>query len=337
MTEAILLFAGMGAVIVAAGAALTHAADVIADRTGLGRVWIGAVLLAAATSLPELVTDVAAVRMGAPDLAAGDLFGSSMANMVILAIIGLLPPRGRVFREASPDHALTAMLAIMLNSAAAAAVLTQSSTTLLGVSPVSVVLVAAFAAGMRVVYVNGLPPEPAPPTALAAATPVVPHDGMSLRAAVTRFAVAAAVILVAAPLFARSAEQIAVLSGLGSTFVGTWLVGAATSLPEVVSTVAAFRLGAYDLAVGNLMGSNSFNMAIFLAMDLAHPGGSIFALVAPQHAISAFFATILMALGLAAIVFRGQRRYWMLEPGSALMLIVYALALWTLYHLAVPN
>ncbi|MEO6057488.1 MAG: hypothetical protein ABIQ49_11655, partial [Gemmatimonadales bacterium] len=83
--------------------------------------------------------------------------------------------------------------------------------------------------------------------------------------------------------------------------------------------------------VGNLFGSNAFNMTVFFAMDLAHPGGSIFGALDPTHAISALFAVILMALGLAAIVYRAERRMALLEPGSALMVVVYVVALWTLF------
>ena len=83
MTAVLLGFLASGAVIVAAGTVLAKSGDAIAEHTRLGRVWIGSVLLAGATSLPELTTDVAAVRLGVPDLAAGDLFGSSLANMLL--------------------------------------------------------------------------------------------------------------------------------------------------------------------------------------------------------------------------------------------------------------
>jgi cation:H+ antiporter len=348
VTFAILLFLACGAIIVVAGVALTSAADAIAERTGLGRLWIGAVLLAAATSLPELTADVAAVRLGAADLAAGDLFGSSMANMVILALIGFMRPCGMPFREATLDHALTATLAIALNCVAAVFVLTRPEQVFAGVSPASVLLVLGFGAGMRVVYRNGKRTTAAPATvgeaAIAASahapgTPPLPDASaaLTLRAAALRFGVATVVIVAAAPLLASAAQRIAELSGLGATFVGTWLVGISTSLPEVVSSVAAVRLGAIDLAVGSLFGSNGFNMVVFFAMDLAHPAGSIFGALSAGHALSALFATVLMALGLATIAYRAEHRYALLEPGSVLMIVVYVLGLWTLYQHTVAH
>jgi len=149
--------------------------------------------------------------------------------------------------------------------------------------------------------------------------------------AVVGFAVAAIVTLAAAPLFAYSAKQLAEATGLGNTFVGTWLVGLSTSLPELVASIAAVRIGAFDLAVGNLFGSNAFNMSIFLWLDLAHPGGSLFAEASKTHALTGVFASILMALGLAAIVYRAKKRFAMIEPDSALIALTYVLAIWMLY------
>ena len=328
MTAALLTLLTSGVLLILAGSVLTGAADAIAERSGIGRLWIGSVLLAAATSLPELATDVSAVRLGAPDLAAGDLFGSSMANMLILAFLGLLPPSGRVFRDGTPGHALTACLAMGLNATGGAFVLSRLPLGPWPVGPESVLLVAGFVAGIRLVYRHRPPdvpltprPVPTPPP-----EPIVP-----LPRALVRFGLASLAILAIAPLFASSAERIAVLSGLGSTFVGTWLVGLATSMPEVVTCLAAVRIGSVDLAIGNLFGSNAFNMAIFLALDLAHPGGSIFAVLDPGHALSALVAVLLMAVGLAAIVLRGEGRARLLEPGSALMLVIYLGGLWMLY------
>ena len=114
LTQAVLVVLLAGAVVVTAGTRLARSADVIAARTHLGGAWVGSVLLAGATSLPELTTDIAAVRMGAVDLAAGDLFGSSMANMLILALVTLVPSGAELFRRATLDHVLYAALAIIL-------------------------------------------------------------------------------------------------------------------------------------------------------------------------------------------------------------------------------
>ncbi|MGE5230627.1 MAG: sodium:calcium antiporter [Deltaproteobacteria bacterium] len=326
MTTALLLFLVSVTAVVIAGTVLTRAADLIAERTGLGRVWIGVILVATATSLPELATDISAVRLGAPNLGAGDLFGSSMANMLILALLGLVPPRDLVFQRAALDHALSASLAIILTALAAALILAPTGLAVLGMGPESLILLAVFVAGTLTVYRQGRR-TPAAPGGAASRTP----QGPSLKSAVIRFGIAAVVVVAVSPVFAYSAERIAELTGLGQTFIGTLLVGLSTSLPELVTAFAAARIGAFDLAVGNLFGSNAFNMVVFLPMELAHRGGPLFLLLDPSHALTAFFAIVLMALGLAAIMYRAERRHALVEPGSVLMVICYLLALWALY------
>lgn len=330
MLLASLIFALSAGVVIAAGTALTRCADAIAERTGIGRVWVGSVMLAAATSLPELATDVSAVRLHAPNLAAGDLFGSSLANMFILAVIDLLPPRGRVLRQATFENTLAACLAIVMNALGALFVLVQPRWNVLGVTPESVLLLLIYVAGSRAVYRNGLrhaqesaPAKPSPQTRGGAAR--------GLRRPILEFAAAAMVIFVAAPALAWSAKSLAEFTHLGTTFVGTWLLGLSTSMPELVTSLAAVRIGAFDLAVGNLFGSNSFNMVIFFALDVTSPAGSIFSALDPVHAISGALGVILMTLGLAGIVYRAERRFMMIEPDSALMLVAYLLAIWLVY------
>jgi cation:H+ antiporter len=289
------------------------------------------VLLAGATSLPELGTDIAAVRMGALDLALGDLFGSSMANMLILAVVDLMPPRREVLRRATLDHALAACLAISLSAVAAAALLAPSGIVVAGVSVESLVIVAGYLLGTRAVYRQAMRdygPERLAPE--AGATPEA-DPTPTLGRAVLGFVVAAAVTLAAAPVFAHAAKELAEVTGLGTTFVGTWLVGLSTSLPELVASVAAVRMGAFDLAVGNLLGSNAFNISILLWVDLAHPGASIFVDASRAHVLTLAFGIILMALGLAAIVYRAKKRFAALEPDSALIVLTYALGILILY------
>lgn len=314
-----LSFLATGAMVVVAAAFLTRFADDLAIGTGLGRVWAGALLLAVATSLPELATDLTAVRMGLPDLAVGDLFGSSLANMVILAIVDLAPPRGRLLGGANPSHAVTAAQAIVLNALAALFVLLAPTGEVLGVGLGPATLLAAYLLGARVLF-RSAPPSPGPADTAR----------RSVGRAVAGFLVCAATVFLAAPTFAHAAAGIAQETGLGETFVGTALVGLSTSLPELVACVSAARLRAFDLAVGNLFGSNAFNMAVFVALDLAHPG-SLFAALDPAHALSALLAVVLMGLGIAAMGYRRDPAIPILDPDSVAILLVYLAGMGLLY------
>jgi len=331
------IFLLSAAVIVYAGTKLSHYGDQIANLTGLGGLWIGVVLMAGATSLPEVFTDVSAALMHAPNLAAGDLFGSNMANMLILGIIDLMHRQKRIWQRAAFEHALSAGLAISLTAFAAVLVLLGSDVKHGGIGLGSMLLLLFYIFGMRVVFrqeimkrrqrEHGLVVE-----GQAAEEPKHPSKREGLRRAAIGFAVATVGLLVAAPFLAGSASKIAEQSGISTTFIGTSLLGITTSLPELVTAIAAVRLGAFDLAVGNLFGSNAFNMAAFFFVDIAYRGGSLFNAVSDAHAMTALWSIVLMSIAVMGIIYRVEQRYLLIEPDSFLIILGYCLGLWLLFQ-----
>ena len=105
-----------------------------------------------------------------------------------------------------------------------------------------------------------------------------------------------------------------------------------TSLPELVTAVAAVKLGAFDLAVGNLFGSNAFNMAAFLFADLAYRDGGLLGSVSSAHALTALWSIVMMNIGLMGIIYRAEKRFLLIEPDSLLMIVSYVLGLWLLFR-----
>jgi cation:H+ antiporter len=103
-------------------------------------------------------------------------------------------------------------------------------------------------------------------------------------------------------------------------------------LPELVVSISAVRLGAFDLAVGNLFGSNAFNMAAFFFADLAFPGGGLLSTVSTTHALTGMWTIIMMNIGLMGIIYRAERRFMLIEPDSLLMIVIYVLGLWLLFN-----
>ncbi|MCJ7710259.1 MAG: sodium:calcium antiporter, partial [Chloroflexi bacterium] len=148
------------------------------------------------------------------------------------------------------------------------------------------------------------------------------------------FGVAALVILVAAPFLALSGKGIADSTGVGQTFIGALLLAAVTSLPELVASLAAVRIGAYDLAVGNLFGSNAFNITVLLAADLAYLQGPILAAVDPAQVVAGVGAILLMAIALAAVVHGARTRIRHLEPDAIVVLVTYVVLLAAIWRSA---
>jgi cation:H+ antiporter len=337
MMMAWLLFLVNAVAIVLAGAKLSRYGDRIAELSGLGRLWIGVVLMAAATSLPEIFTTVSAGWIDAPDLAAGNLFGAGMSNMLTLALIDLLYRQKRVWRQAALEHTLTATLAMVLTGLAAFFVLLRIEVVHLGVGLESLVLPIMYLLGMRVVLrQEDMARRQQTQSTLAEDIGGTRDGGTSrreeLRRAVIGFAIAAGVLLVAAPVLTQSAEQIAKETGVSTTFIGTSLVAITTSLPELVVSIAAVRLGAFDLAVGNLFGSNAFNMAAFFFADLAYRQGSLLSTVSTTHALTGLWVIIMMNIGVMGIIYRAEKRFMLIEPDSLLMLVAYVLGLWLLFR-----
>ena len=329
--QAVVVFVVSSAVLVRAGSSLAGYADQISDRTKMSRLFVGTLLLAFATSLPELVTEVTAARAGAPDLALGDLFGSSMANMAILASIDLVY-RGRVWPSVELGHARVAAVAIALTAMVALSIFTQTTLGIgwVGITPIAIaVLYVASIAWFRRMPLLARPGLETPKVEVQKAT------GWSARAAQrstrslwVRFAGSALMILITAPIVTLSVKVIADSTGIAQTFLGAALLAVTTSLPELIASIASVRIGAYDLAVGNLFGSNVANMSVLLFADLAYTEGPILAAVSQSQVVAGLGAILLMAIAVAAIVGESERtRFRRLEPDAIVLLTIYAATL----------
>jgi cation:H+ antiporter len=158
------------------------------------------------------------------------------------------------------------------------------------------------------------------------------EEAPSLRRALVGFGGAALVILVAARYLAASAAEIATLLGVSTGFIGIVLLALTTSLPELVVTLVSVRAGWFDLAVGNILGSNSFNMVILLVLDIADGPTPLLSQVEPGVLVAALFAILLMGQVLLEILNRAEERVWYLEPNAVLLVATYGLGVYLAYQ-----
>jgi cation:H+ antiporter len=157
---------------------------------------------------------------------------------------------------------------------------------------------------------------------------------MPLKSIVLRYLFFAVIIIAAALFLPKFADQIAEYSGLGKTFVGTLFLAASTSLPELAVSIAAVRLGSIDMAVGNLLGSNIFNVFILFLDDLFYQKGHLLKDAAESHLVSVFSVLIMTGIVIVGITFKARgKRFW-LAWDTLLILIVYILNLILLHHLS---
>lgn len=320
-----LQFIGSAALVVIAAIKLAEYGDAIAVRTKLGGMFVGTLLLAGATSLPELLVALNSLYSRLPSLTAGSMLGSSMFNMLLLAGIDLLSGQVRVLRRVALKHALSASLAILLTLIVVTSLLAGVDIRIGWVGLDSLLLIVAYVAGVRLLRTNTA--SSVPLSEVESEEQKVPR----LWVAVGGFSVAAAILVLVAPWLVRNSASIAEMTGMTTGFVGTAFIAVITSLPELVSCVAAVRLGAYDLAVGNLFGSNIFNMFAIGLVDVFYVRGAFLREVDPTFALAGLFAMLLMTLGLIGNQAQIERRLLFLEIDALLIILIYAAGLWLLF------
>jgi len=308
-------------VILVTGTRLAVYGDVIAERSGLGRTWVGVVLMAAATSLPELVTGASAVtRFDLPDIAAGDIFGSCLFNLLILAVLAMWDRRP-LSAWLDAGQLLPAALGLVLISGAAAAMAAGAALPVLAnVGIATPLLFVTYLIAMRLIFERErgrgepLPLEPSDPSQ------------PTLGRAATLYGVNAAMLVVAASFLPAAGAAVAEATGLGESFVGTVFVAISTSAPEIVVTLAAARIGAVDMAAGNVLGSNLFNIALLGLDDVLYRRAPLFTAIAPVHLIPALGAVLMTAIVVLSLVHQPSRPRRV--PWEAVaMVLVYAATL----------
>jgi cation:H+ antiporter len=328
MTEVWGKFAICVALIALAGPALARYGDIIALRTGLSRSWIGLLLLATATSLPELFTGVSAVTVAnAPNIAVGDVLGSCIFNLAILVVLDAMNRDGSVFSRMDQGHVLTAGFGVILIGFAGASLLLgghEFAPNVFHVGIFTPILIALYLVAMRAAFDY----EARRPAATASG----PDPEIGLGWAIAGYLGAAAVVAGAGVWLPFIGLDIADTMGWRATFVGTLFIAAATSAPEMIVTLAAMRLGALDMGIANLLGSNLFNMLVLAIDDIAYRPGSLFAAASQTHAVTAFAAVIMSGIVIVALLYRPSTRFFGVVGWTSLSLsTVYFLASYVIY------
>lgn len=308
---------------------LVRFADQIAEVTKLGRLLVGSLFLAAATSIPELFIDISAIRNNDPDIGVGNVFGSCLLNLMILAS-GDIFDKGssRVFSRESAAHSLSAAMSIMMTSIAGISVILAPflKNHALGSFGIGTLIIGvSYLFGVRLIYFNDKIVR-----AKTKISTVESPEKISISKAFAGYFMSATVILIAAPYVADAAGEIAILTGLGNTFIGTTLVSLATTLPELVSTLTSIRMKAFDLAIGNIFGSNAFNMLILIPLDLFHPG-PLLAEVSPLHVFTAFSIILITAITVMGQLYQVEKRKKLIEPDAFVVISIGLLSLFILY------
>jgi len=328
LIPSIIAFGIAALVIVIAGSRLARLADTLADQTGLGEALFGVLLLAGVTSLPDFAATLSAAIDSRPDLAMSNVMGSMAINLVFLGVADI------VYRKANLEHAaaspvnlmLAGLLIVLLTLPLLATFM--PAVTLLSVHPVTPMIVVAYLFGLHLVRHAQAKPMWFPRLTYQTVSdePAKQHRGRPA-AAWLDFIGMAAVTGIAGWFLMEAAKGIADQAGLSETLVGGLFTAFATSTPELVTTIAAIRIGALTLAVSNIFGTNCFNMLVIAAADASYSDGSIYHDMAPVQMTWGLVSILMTAILLLGLVRRQTYGIGRIGFESATILGVYAIAL----------
>jgi cation:H+ antiporter len=314
-----------------AGTRLSRYGDVIADKTGLGGSWIGLVLMASVTSLPELVTGVSSVTFaGVPDIAVGNVLGACIINLTMIVFLDLLHREESVYSRASQGHILSAGYGVILIGFVGFNVLFAQrgdAFTLGYIGLYTPIIALLYLIAMRTVFTYERNRR-----AQLVEDRVERYPDISLRHALRQYVLAGLVVVAVGIWLPYVGQDLARVMGWEQTFVGTLFIAFATTLPEIVVTVSALRLGALDMAISNLLGSNLFNILILAVDDLLYFQGPLLSHVSSLHAVSAISATMMSGVAIVGLFYRPKARLFKTVGWTSLLLLsIYLLNVFFLY------
>ncbi|MCB0271792.1 MAG: hypothetical protein KDD46_02125 [Bdellovibrionales bacterium] len=314
-------------IISVAGYFLSVYGDQVAELSGLGKSWIGATLIAMVTSLPELGSGISAVTIAnAPDLAVADIFGSCAFNLSILFMIDILSRKKSMFDAANESHIITSIMGLTLIGLACFALILNIigiDITLGHIGLSSCLLMITYFVFMKILYT----------AETSQYDPNHRRDSKKLSRAIIKFTCSALVVIGCGLYLPVLGNKIVIAMDWNQAFFGTLFLAFATSLPEMIVTISAFSIGSIDLAIGNVLGSNLFNIAILFIDDVFYKIGPIFSQVNPIHSITGLLAILMTSMALLGFVLKPKKQILMYMSWPTLIIAVcYGFVMIILYH-----
>lgn len=326
---AFLWFITCAAIIFFAGKKLSYYGDLISEMTGLWRAWIWLILMASVTSLPELMVWLSSSAIvESADLATGDILGSCLFNLAILAAMDAFLPKNKpLLSHASQSHILAAGFGMILIALVGIGIYLPSDISILWVGSVTLSCAIIYLISVRVLYHY---------------SQSHPHDEsvidtqdnqLPLKKVIQYFCGFATIIVTAALFLPHFAEQIAHMTGLGQSFVGTIFIAISTSLPEVAVSYAAIRMGSIDLSVWNLLWSNIFNIFILFLDDIFYTKGTILTHASDANLVTIFGTIIMTAIILIGLTFHAKKKRYFLGYDTIALFWTYFATITILYFI----
>lgn len=328
-------------VILWAGVKLAKYGDVIAEKTGISRLWIGSIVLALITSLPELSAGISAVsNLKIPDLAIADVIGSCLINLLAIALLDYIynkKGKGPILGEAGFGHVLTAGLSILLLSLCLAGILSSIllvPISLWVVSFYSIAILAIYLAGERLICRFEAHECEKLLEKKVNKTEKQEFDHNTTNSAYIKFLLLALLVAAASSYLPAIAREMAIIYNLSHTFSGSLFMSFATSLPEISVAFSAMQLGCIDMAIGSLLGSNASNLAAIFFFDFFYREAALFSNLSLSSAFLCAMAIFMTAIAIMGLIYRSHKGVGKKIRWDAIGLVVaYIFAMVILYKI----
>ncbi|MEN8154538.1 MAG: hypothetical protein ABFR75_11010 [Acidobacteriota bacterium] len=305
------------------GNKVTKNADMIAEKKGWGRAFMGVVFISMITSFPELFTGISAASIvHSPDIAIGEIVGSCIFNLLIIGIIELLFRRNKLFENKSKKDYLPILFSLILISLLSAAILIKLKFSLLNIGFSSLLIIVFYVFFMKIIFNNR-----------KAEKINSNYKGMSMKKAIIAFSLSSLVIIMIGIYLPIVGKELAFRMGWTDSFVGVVFLAFVTSFPELIVSFAAARIGAFDMLLGNIAGSNLFNIAIIFIIDIFYIRGDILLNISDQKIfyIGLIAATMNIVI-LSRLMQKKFRKFFSKIPVTAVILVLlYLISLLIIY------
>ena len=309
-----------------AGKRVAKYGDIIAEKTGLGGLWIGVILVAIATSLPEIFTGVGStVFVNAPDLTVGNLFGANTYNLLNISLLDFLNKGSPLLSSVSIGQLLIAglsLIPLLIASIGIFLSIRLSQLSFMNISLYSISILIAYLVSVRIIFRFERNQQQILRELKKEEEILLKYNDISLKKACILYGIFAVMIAGAGIWLAYIGEELAQILSLGQNFVGSLFLGFATTLPEITVSVAALRIGAKELAVANMLGSNLFNMSIIFINDVLYRKAPIFTTISQQHIFTAFIVFFMTTIICVSLVLKPKKKTKLGLSNYAIGLIV---------------
>ncbi len=282
------LFVLAAAIVVFAAVQLNKYGDVISEKSTMSGAMVGGLLIAGATSLPELTTSLTAVYIDNPDIAVGNMLGSNVFNLLILASVDLFYRKRHGFNQLRSSEQVPSVIAgIIFTGLVVVAILWNETPSIFDIGLEMYLLVIGYIIVLKMFDGN---PEGTADESVAESRNI----NITLKRAVVNFILFALIVFASGSVLSITGDRLAEISGMNSSFVGSVLIAASTSLPELVTVVVAFRMANYAMAAGSILGSNLFNLMLLVVTDAFYRESAILQGTSPSMIWTALLGVLMM-------------------------------------------